>query len=371
MGTDSIESMGSIEPPLSMTTTPTNMTIADYCKAMDRNEVVVNREYQRNDQVWPAPAQSFLIETILLGFPMPKLSLHQVTNLTERTVIKEIVDGQQRSAAILAYYHDKFKLSRVIETEALRGCSYSGLDDEYKQRFLDYSLSVDLFVGASPEQVREVFRRMNSYTMPLNPEEQRHAEFQGRFKWFVHRVARRFDEAFFRIGLFGQKALVRMQDTKLIAEIIHALHNGISTTKSEDLRALYQHFDETYQGETVDEGRLVSAFDQLLGWKDLHDTAIMRPHQIYALVLALIHMRRPVPALNGSYASPSLREFDAIRVLPRLTAMADALDSGEPTGRYEAFVSASAEKTNVAAQRLTRFVAYCQALDSAQHAKSK
>ena len=41
-------------------------------------------------------------------------------------------------------------------------------------------------VGATPDQIRETFRRINSYTVPLNPEEHRHAVFQGDFKWFMH-----------------------------------------------------------------------------------------------------------------------------------------------------------------------------------------
>lgn len=36
-----------------MTTTPTNLTVADYCQAMERNEIRVNREYQRTERVWP------------------------------------------------------------------------------------------------------------------------------------------------------------------------------------------------------------------------------------------------------------------------------------------------------------------------------
>jgi hypothetical protein len=76
-----------------MTTTPTDLTVADYCQAMERNEIRVNREYQRSDRVWPNAARSFLIETILLGFPMPKLAHYQVTDLRTRKVTKEIVDG--------------------------------------------------------------------------------------------------------------------------------------------------------------------------------------------------------------------------------------------------------------------------------------
>ena len=59
---------------------------------------------------------------------------------------------------------------------------------------------------------------MNSYTVPLNPEEHRHASYQGRFKWFANRLGKRYNGVFREIGLFSEKQLLRMADTKLLAE---------------------------------------------------------------------------------------------------------------------------------------------------------
>ena len=42
---------------------PTNMTIAEYCGAMERKDIIVNKTYQRSDKVWPDSARSFLIES--------------------------------------------------------------------------------------------------------------------------------------------------------------------------------------------------------------------------------------------------------------------------------------------------------------------
>ena len=225
---------------------PTNFTVSDYCAAMERKEIIVNRRYQRSERVWPDIARSFLIETILLGFPLPKMYLHSVVDLKRRKTTKEIVDGQQRSMAIKDYFDDKFVLTRKLETEELLGKKFSELEDEWKQKFITYSISADLFVSATDEEVRETFRRMNSYTVPLNPEEQRHAEFQGTFKWFVHQLARANQGIFVRAGIFGDKPLVGMQDLKLICEIIHAVLFGIKTTNKMALYNLYRQFDDDF-----------------------------------------------------------------------------------------------------------------------------
>ena len=67
-----------------METVPTSYTIAEYCNDLRENAIQVERKYQRNDHLWPLQAQSFLIETILLGYPVPKLFLHQVTDRVSR-----------------------------------------------------------------------------------------------------------------------------------------------------------------------------------------------------------------------------------------------------------------------------------------------
>ena len=159
-------------------------TVADYCNAHKRQEVLVDRKYQRNSRVWPQRAQSYLIETILRGFPMPKLALHQKTDLTSRKSLKYVVDGQQRTNAIVDFFNGDLTLSRSLELEEARGRTLDSLSQELQETFLSYPLQFDQFEAADEDVVREYFRRINSFTTPLNPEERRHANFQGNMKWF-------------------------------------------------------------------------------------------------------------------------------------------------------------------------------------------
>lgn len=343
---------------------PIQMTAADYCRAIERGEIVVNKDYQRSDKVWPLVARSFLIETVLLNFPIPKLALHQVTDLRSKKTVKAIVDGQQRTRAILDFYLGELRLSRGLELEEAAGRTYSELEDNLQSAFLDYALSFDLFVAATVDDVREVFRRMNLFTVPLNPEEQRHAVFQGRFKWFIHRVARQYDDAFSRIGLFSQKQLVRMADTKLLTEICHAYFYGITTTSKTKLDGLYKAKDkeEAFPEESELEERLTSALDQILEWEEIHDTALMRPHVFYALALATMHVRDPVSKLQELFSSPSLSDLHEAEVVSNLTALAQALDDPTNAGDLAEFAEASSERTNVAEQRIKRFTWCCRAL---------
>jgi hypothetical protein len=342
-------------------------TVLDYCEMYERHDVRVNRDYQRSDEVWPRTAQSFLVETILLDFPVPKLFIHQVTDLRTNRTVKEIVDGQQRTRAVVDFYHDEYRLTNNVTLDEAAGRKYSELPGDLQERFKNYGLNFDLFVGSTDEEVREVFRRMNSFTVPLNPEEQRHAEFQGEFKWFMRKLSTEYAEAFRAAGVFGQKALVRMQDQKLLTEISAAYFSGIRTTNKRSLDAVYRNHDrlDTFPDDQREElgTKLRLGLDSFFDLHDLFDTPLAKPHQAYALILALIHLQGGVPSLRDVYPEGTVMTSEDRRIV-NLTRLAEALEEDpEQAGALRPFVDASAGGgTNVAARRQTRFVWYCRAL---------
>ena len=284
------------------------------------------------------------------------------SDLKSKKTVKEIVDGQQRSMAIRDFYNDEYKLSTTVETEDFRGKSYSELDEDYQQAFIDYQVSVDLFLSATEENVREVFRRMNSFTVPLNGEEQRHASYQGKFKWFIHRMGRRFDQTLLRAGVFSEKQLVRMADTKLLAEICDAMINGVVTTNKRKLDALYRGRDVKFPEEATFQEQLTEALTTILSWDALHDTAIMKPYEMYALILAAIHMRHRLPRLDALYHSPKKTKLSKAIAVANLSALAEAINNPDQSPEFANFVSASSERTNVREQREERFRWMCRAL---------
>src|SRR5579864_4375552 len=180
-----------------MRTTNTNMTIAEYKNQFDNRQITINRDYQRSSGVWPPAARSNLIDTIVNGYPIPKILLSQTTDLDTLQSRKEVVDGQQRTSAILDFLNDCYSLTRGT----LKGRRFQGLDADARRSILDYVLSVDVFSSATDEDIREVFRRINSFQIPLNGQEKRHATFQGEFKDFVQDMGRKYATALVKLGL--------------------------------------------------------------------------------------------------------------------------------------------------------------------------
>ncbi|OGA56198.1 MAG: hypothetical protein A3F77_10945 [Betaproteobacteria bacterium RIFCSPLOWO2_12_FULL_67_28] len=340
------------------------MTIADYCAAMNRREIVTNSNYQRSDKVWPPAARSYLIESILLGYPIPKIFLFQKTDLKSKKTIKEIVDGQQRSKTIHDFFSSKLAISSKSKVEAAAGKKYEQLDDDLKGAFLNYQLSVDLFLAATPREIRESFRRLNSYTVPLNPEEKRHAEYQGEYKWFAHELTSDYEESFLEMGVFGQKQIVRMQDTKLVTEITHALLYGIKTTKSKQLDDVYEENDDEFAQRKMMEKRITKALDWLVNIDDIHNGPLMAPHIFYTLVLAVSHAQNPSDKLQDAFELEDAVDIDDDVAASNLSTLANALEADPSPKKFKSFVDASAEKTNVEDQRKSRFEWLCRALTS-------
>ncbi len=340
----------------------TSYTVADYCTAMTNGEIIVNHNYQRSDKVWPPAARSYLIESILLDYPIPKLFLYPRTDLQSRKTIKEIVDGQQRSQAILDFYNNKLRISPTSNIPEVKGKLYNQLGEELQSDFLTYGLSVDLLQQATPNEIRESFRRMNSYTVPLNPEEKRHAVYQGDFKWFIYRLSSKYDETFLNLGVFSNKQLIRMVDFKLLAEIIDAYLYGIKDSSERRLDNLYESFDSEFPHKDETEERINKAMDFIIDLKEIHNGPLMKPYNIYSFILAINHVHSPIEILNKEYEAPRGYSFERDKVISNLSVLAEALNIDPTPKKYKDFVIANTSKTNGALHRSKRFKWFCKAL---------
>jgi hypothetical protein len=344
--------------------------VVNYLAMLERGEISVNREYQRSNGIWSVPARSFLVETVLKNFPIPKLSLHHRTDLQSLTDHREVVDGQQRTYALRDFMEGKFRLSKRIDTEEWRGKHFEDLEDEDKRQFLNYGLSFDLLIGAEPEEVREIFRRMNTFTVSLNYEEQRNAAFNGAFKWFVRDLTTEYTDRFLTAGVFKDRNLLRMADAKLLTEVCSAYFYGISTTNSRSLDKVYRDHDKEFPGEEELGRRLRRALDRVLAFDSLHGGPLLsKAYEFYSFVLAVMHVEERVAALEDQLVVGEDADFlDDATIEENLSQMEAALlndeEEDEVDDEFEEFVEASETRTNVKEQRVLRTQWFCDALTS-------
>src|SRR5579863_10048048 len=92
-------------------------SIVEIAQWIRTRELTVNQEYQRAAGLWPRTAKSYFIDTILKGFPFPKIYFHEKVDKELKRPKREIVDGQQRIRTIVDFLENKFVLSGTSDFE--------------------------------------------------------------------------------------------------------------------------------------------------------------------------------------------------------------------------------------------------------------
>jgi hypothetical protein len=341
-----------------------NYSIAELINMLDRKELVVNQEYQRGSGLWPAGPSSYFIDTILEGYPFPKIYMYEFLDRSSRGIRKEIVDGQQRIKTILRFYSNEFAL--IGDTTNV-GRRFRELDTETQEQFLSYTVSVDVIRSASKAEILQMFRRMNAYTLPLNEAEKRHSSFEGEFKWFVNELSDALNEFFVTFGVFTNRQIVRMSDAELISECILAFERGVISTSAADLRGLYKRHDEHFPGAGQFRERLQNTFDYIAGELEmLRGTHMMKPYALHSLVTALVHCRYGIPEIQAQFHVPPLGTFGLHHTAAAdgLLALAQAHEAKEVDGHFASYVWGCSGGTNRAARRTARVAAILRMLGS-------
>lgn len=140
----------------------------------ERKELVIDPDFQRND-VWSAKQSAELVESILMGIPIPTIYLFEMKDGT-----KQVVDGRQRISAILNFLNNKFSLKDLKILPQCNGKTFSKLDFKMQGIFEDYQLSFYIIQPPTPERVKyDIFDRVNRGGTRLTNQEMRNALYKG------------------------------------------------------------------------------------------------------------------------------------------------------------------------------------------------
>lgn len=339
-------------------------TIGELREQYRRKDLVINRKYQRGGGIWPISAQSYFIDTILEGYPFPKLYFYQIYDRARAKPVVEVVDGQQRLLTILNFMDGKVRLSNASARFA--GNSFNDLSEEDQEKLQMYSVDVDVILAAERSELLEMFRRMNAYTAPLNAAEKRHSKFQGSFKWFAVELADRIGPVLEEFGILTPKQIIRMGDVDLISELVLVSEEGIVNRSEAAINRLYERYDDDFD-EQDNYFNLISGFFEELAqhFSEFKETLLMKPYAVHSLFCAYLHIRRGFPGSEGVIGFPPRnREIShSENALQRLRALIDAHELKEVDGEYRDYVRAALSTTTKAAQRKDRARVLAEILD--------
>ena len=216
----------------------------------ERDEIIVNPEYQRNGDVWSPEKKQLLIDSILNRYDIPKIYFHQFDRETKNKTGKSfaIIDGKQRLEAIWGFVEGKFCLSDDFEYQdnpllKLGGLGYDDLAKEFPRIKINFDSFVLPIIGVQTDDldlIEDMFSRLNE-AAPLNSAEKRNA-FGGNM---VRAIRELSEHSFFRTKVrFKNNRYQHFEVAArfLFVEIANIEHNKLIDTKKVYLDAMAKNY---------------------------------------------------------------------------------------------------------------------------------
>lgn len=169
-----------------------DVTVDELVRRVGTKRIDIAPSYQRQFR-WDAIRQSRLVESVLLGIPVPPLFM--ATNITEGQPSRwEVVDGLQRLLTLVNFAGPKetrkaaglderiLVLDGMDKLTGFDGASYEDLPEDIRTSLLDRPMKVVILNDKSDLQVRyDLFERLNTGGIRLTPQEIRECVFRGEF----------------------------------------------------------------------------------------------------------------------------------------------------------------------------------------------
>ena len=241
--------------------------------------------------MWTTSQKAYLINTILERKPIPTLYFRHVIDLDADKTIREVVDGQQRIRAVLEFITGKF---RTRHPHRQGRVFYDKLTPEQKRSFRETSLSGGWLLGATDQDVIEIFGRLNSVSKTLNSSEKRNAAYSGEFKQFCLRQAASRLSLWRGLNVFTANEIARMLEVQFIADVLYNFSKGLSDYRPEKLNKFYAENNDDFPAEQEMADRLERCFRSIVSLprQSIADTIFRRPPLFFSLVFALDSTKR-------------------------------------------------------------------------------
>lgn len=224
---NNLEYSGSEEKPLfaSVRVTKKDFSIYELYRKYKKQQLVLEVDFQRNT-VWGPKQKCELIESILMGLPLPLFYFKQQNNSTY-----VVVDGKQRLSTLFEFLNNGFTLKSLKILKFLNGKKFKDLTDElgiYQSQLEDYQVYSHVILPPTPDKILfDIFDRVNRGGTKLNKQEIRNALYHGRGLKMITAVTK--SEEFVKATRIEHKKDSRMKGSYLVTRFLafYLLFNGL------------------------------------------------------------------------------------------------------------------------------------------------
>lgn len=244
----------------------TRPTVSEIVSRFRDDLYYVDNSFQRR-LVWTEKEKVKLIETILMGYPIPEIYLWQQPIDTESGIQRHsIIDGQQRITTLTQFVSNEWALqakylSTENQTAPYSGVLWKDLDVEQKASIWNYVINIRTVPQVVEERaVRAIFKRLNETDKSLNPQELRNAEFNGQFILASELIAD--DPRWREWGIFSDGQIRRMADIQLASSMLTYKRKGVVGETPADINAIYDMYNDVYEDKDRDVAEILGFLDR-------------------------------------------------------------------------------------------------------------
>ncbi len=195
-----------------------NWSVDTIFKLLNKGTINLSPDFQRNF-VWDLRLQSLLIESILLGIPVPAFYL------AKSDKGYQVVDGLQRLTTVKRFLNNEFPLKYLEYLHHDLNNRYFvskdnkiGIGEEFEFLLSSTQFNVNVIDSQTPNRVKfDVFRRVNTAGKPLNSQEIRNCVMEDGSRKLVKRLA---ESESFKKATGYSIAQTRMEAEELVMRFI-------------------------------------------------------------------------------------------------------------------------------------------------------
>ena len=329
---------------------PRAFAISDFYEWYQSKQLVLNPKFQRR-AVWAPPAKSNLINTIILGLPMPIFFIRSKVDPDTKRSIREVVDGQQRLRAIFDFIDNGFTIRKSQNSE-YGGKYFSELPDEIKSEILNYEISVNVLVDMDDKEILDIFARLNSYGVKLNPQELINAKYFGVYKQFIYELGYDYTTFWELNEIFTTAHMLRMKEAEFVSELMAAVLGGIQDSKAAE--KYYSQYDDSFDQANVIADRFRTIMDMIASIFEgnLSQSKFKTLPLLYSLFVVLYHMKYGIP--NFDCAQFDISELQYPKIRAALEEIEAVFSADTLSAKQQAFVTACKKSTTHKINKLKR-----------------
>lgn len=294
----------------------THRSVAWFKAAHENDALEMTPPFQRNP-VWTPVQKGFLIDTILIGYPIPEMYIR--TDVDSQGKEKHtIIDGQQRIRAVLEFLENEVEIHTEPDQtgSGLDGQTFQDLGSEKRELLFGYNFVVRNVPKVDDSTLRAVFQRLNRNNVALNEQELRHATYWGSFIGLMEEIAD-YDQ-WESFGLFTPSAVRRMLDVEFISEVAVGILHGPQNKKS-SLDKWYKTYETRFdEAKKLRETFRVTIAEVEKVLPALRETRWRKRSDFYSLFLCLA-------AHEEEFPLSTVKRVKAGRALQRLGEQVDSV----------------------------------------------